>query len=111
MAAKTKEQKITYTTMTAENAEAFHKGFDAGLKEVEKRFQSSFPNLIGADEKETEKKAEDRSPTDTRKLLCSFSVAETGDVAEAVSCAKDAFRTWGWMDYRERIKANFKTMA
>ena len=103
MSSKTSAGKITYTTLTAENAETFHHAFDEALEETEKRFESSFPNLIGETEKETKEKIEDRSPADTRLLLGRFSKGTADDVTDAVLAAKSAFRTWRSMDFRERI--------
>ena len=104
MVRKKSEFKVTYTTMKADDAEKFHRAFDEGLAEVQNRFGTSFPNLIGEEERTSEDKAEDRSPTDTRHLLGSFSKASREDIADAITAAKGSFRTWSTMDWRKRIE-------
>jgi 1-pyrroline-5-carboxylate dehydrogenase len=95
--------KVTYTTMSVEQAEAFHAAFDEALEKVRSQLGQTWPLIIGGTERMTATQFTDTSPNDRRVELGRFQHATVQDVADAVQAARQAFNVWGELPYQERV--------
>ena len=97
-----KEFKITYATMSADNAE-LHAAFDSAIEKVKKeRTGKSYPQVIGA-EKRTGDTFPVLNPADTRTPLVYFQKGARKDAEDAIAAAKGAFPAWRDTPYPERV--------
>lgn len=103
MVTETEIPKVTYTTMSVEQADAFHSAFDEALSKIKSELGKEYPLMIGGREARSEGAAEDRSPNDQRLVLGTFQKASSDQAHEAVAAARRAFPEWSGMDYRERV--------
>jgi 1-pyrroline-5-carboxylate dehydrogenase len=98
------EQKITYTTMSVEGAEAFNRAFDNALESVSAQLGREHPAFIGGQEVRGDRGTfESRSPNDTRLLLGRFQECGVAEADRAVQSAHQAFQRWGRLPWRERL--------
>lgn len=104
MATQTELPKVTYTTMSVEQADAFHTAFDTALVRVRGELGTEHPMVIGGCEVKAVGAAEDRSPNDQRLMLGSFQLASRAQASSSIDAARLAFPVWSGMDYRERVK-------
>ncbi len=95
--------KITYTS-TSGNLEEFHRRFDEALARVRDAAGARHPGYIGHQPVETTREPLiDRSPSDTRVVLGSFSAAGPAEVDRAVQTARQAQREWARRPWRDRV--------
>src|ERR1019366_398721 len=99
MAATTEIPKVTYTTMSMAQAEAFNLVFDDALKQVRSSFGQVHPIVIGGRELESGKTVEDPTPNDVRIVLGEFQQATFEHAAAAIAVAREAFAVWSRMPY------------
>lgn len=103
MVTEAKDLKITYTTMSVEQADTFNRAFDDALSHVMASVGRAYPNYIGGSEHPfTGPTFEDRSPNDTRVLLGTF--PDAGKAEEAIRAARDAFPEWSRTPWQERLR-------
>src|SRR5688572_24691534 len=95
--------KITYATLTADNAE-LHAEFDAGIAKVRGLLGRTYPLSIGGKPRTVEKTFESKSPADTRVVVARVPSGSAADVADAVDVAKRAFPAWRDRPWRERAQ-------
>lgn len=104
MVTQANDQKITYTTMNVEQAEAFNQAYDAALEQVMGRLGKSYPVYINGQERTTNEPVfESRSPNDTNIVLGTFQECLRPEADEAIAAAKAAFPAWGGMPWQERV--------
>jgi 1-pyrroline-5-carboxylate dehydrogenase len=104
MVTEQRDQKITYTTMSVEQAEAFNQAYDAALQRVTGRLGSDYPLYIAGQAREAERPLfESRSPNDTTIVIGRFQDAAQAEVEEAVRAARAAFPGWAHTGWRERL--------
>ena len=94
--------KITYATMSADN-EQLHADFDAAIERVEALKGSTFPLIIGDEERESDRTFPVYSPIDIREPLVYFQKGTREDAADAIAAARAAFPAWKATPYEERL--------
>ncbi|HZT96559.1 MAG TPA: aldehyde dehydrogenase family protein [Chloroflexota bacterium] len=104
MATMTEIPKVTYTTMSVEQADAFHSAFDQALAEVRAELGKTYPIIVGGRELESEGLEHDISPNDSQVVLGDFQNASRAQVSEAVAAARAAFPEWSGLGYRRRVE-------
>lgn len=95
------QPKITYTTIGS--SEEFHREFEREVEDVKKEFGKLYPNMIGGVPSKSERKAEVRSPIDTRIVMGHHQLATKEETTKAIELAHGAFRKWRDMGWRERV--------
>ena len=105
MVTEQRDQKITYTTMSVEQADAFNQAFDDALADVRSRLGSNFPAFIDGNSVTAESDVfESRSPNDRRILLGTFQECRGSEADSAVRAAHQAFRGWAHTPWQERVR-------
>ncbi len=104
MVAQEQDQKITYTTMSMEQAGAFNRAFDAALDKVMGQLGREYSMQIGGQPKTASSTFEDRSPNDTRVVLGRFQDAGEPDAQAAIEAARHAYREWSHTSWQDRVK-------
>lgn len=104
MVAEQREQKITYTTMGFEQAEAFNRAYGEALERISGQLGKTYPAYINNEPRFTQRSTfESRSPNDQRILLGTFKECREPEVNDAVRAAREAYETWSHMPWRERL--------
>jgi 1-pyrroline-5-carboxylate dehydrogenase len=103
MVTEARDQKITYTTMSVEQAESFNRAYDEALERVMGRLGREYPNYINGKPVTLAKTFEDRSPNDTRILLGTFPDAGEQEATQAIRAARAAQPAWGATPWQERL--------
>jgi len=99
------EQKITYTTMSVEQAEAFNRAYDQALERVRGEVGREHPAFVGGRPlRVPEGTFESRSPNDTTLVLGRFQHCDETQVREAVAAASRAFPVWAHTPWQERVR-------
>jgi len=98
--------EMTYNRMFREGREEeFHRRYEDALAGLQAELGGHHPIIIGGETYFSEAgEFEDRSPGDTRILLGYFQKGLRKHARMAVEAAKEAFREWGWMDWRKRVE-------
>ncbi len=104
MVTQTEIPKVTYTTMSVDQAEAFNAAFDQALTTVRSQLGREYPLVIGGEEIRTSAAHEDLSPNDRRIVLGVFSHGQQEHAELAVAAARRAAGPWGKMPYQERLR-------
>lgn len=105
MVTEAKDLKITYTTMSVEQADAFNRAFDEALARVMDNLGRDYPIAIGGqDVRPGGDTFEDRSPNDTRILLGRFPDVGEAEAQQAIRAARDAFTEWSSTPWQERLR-------
>ena len=105
MVTETKDLKITYTTMSLEQAGAFNRAFDSALNTVMGSLGRDYPVYIGGRElRPSGETFEDRSPNDTRVLLGRFADVGDSEAQAAIGAARAAFGEWSHTPWQERLR-------
>lgn len=94
--------KITYATLSADNAE-MNAALDAALVRVSSSFGKTHPMVINGAARVGQQTFPDISPIDTRITLGSFYQATRLDVDDAVAAARAAFSAWSRRPWQERV--------
>jgi 1-pyrroline-5-carboxylate dehydrogenase len=95
--------KVTYTTMSVDQADAFNRAFDGALVKVKSALGFEHPLIIGGKEIRPGVTSEDRSPNDRRIILGRFQQATADQAREAVAAARKVADGWGATPYQERV--------
>jgi 1-pyrroline-5-carboxylate dehydrogenase len=104
MVTQQRDQKITYTTMSVEQAEAFNRAYDEALETVMGQLGRDYPVYIGGEARSTgEPLFDDRSPNDTRMVLGRFQECGPREADEAIRAARQAFAAWSHTPWQERV--------
>ena len=101
---KTDDFKVTYSTADSAEMETFHRLYDKAVKDVQDRFDRSYPLYIAGRETRTSMEFPDISPIDTERTIGRFQVGSAFEINEAVDAAYDAFRSWRDMGFEGRCK-------
>lgn len=104
MVATAEIPKVTYTTMSVDQIDAFNDAFDAALAKVRSAFGHEHPLIIGGQEIRSSGALEDRSPNDQSIILGRFQQATPDHAKQAIAAARTAFSVWGSKPYQERVK-------
>ncbi len=96
-------QKITYATLSADNAK-LQESFDRAAEWARGELGKSYPMLIGSELRESNDAFEHRSPIDTDIVVSRFPRGTRQDVADAVGAAREAFPAWRDLGWRERLE-------
>lgn len=86
-----------------DSPKALHTYYEAVLREVKAKLGQDHGMLIGGRDRLAEVKFEDRSPTDTGVLLGVFRQGGGQDVQDATAAARQAFQSWGRIDWHEWV--------
>ncbi|MEE9237780.1 MAG: aldehyde dehydrogenase family protein [Thermoplasmata archaeon] len=99
------ENEATYLRAAKEGkVEEFQRSFDKALEMVEEEFGQIHPIYIAGEELYCKETFEDRSPSNTERLLGTFQRARREDASRAVKAAELAFREWSRTDWQERVR-------
>ncbi len=96
--------KITYTTISLEQSEAFNRAYDTALDQVSGclgRKHSAF--IDGREVRQAGASFESRSPNDTSVVIGSFQECGQSEVYEASVAARQAFPIWSHLPWQERL--------
>lgn len=93
--------KITYATMSADNAE-LNRSFDDAVERVRAGLGQRHPFVVNGEERWGEGLYEERSPIDSEIIVGTFAQGTDADVNDAVAAAKRFFPTWADTPWRER---------
>lgn len=104
MVTAARDLKVTYTTMSVEQADAFNRAYEDALEFVMGKLGGDYPIYIGGkDLRPRVDTFEDRSPNDTRILLGRFPDAGQSEAQEAIRAARDAFNQWSTTRWQDRL--------
>lgn len=105
MVTQQSDQKITYTTMPAGQAQAFNARYDEALAAVLSQLGRTYPAIVdGGERVAAQHTFEDRSPNDSRVVLGHFQECGADEAAAAVIAARRAFPGWSHTPWRDRIR-------
>jgi len=105
MVTRQRDQKITYTTMSVEQAESFNRDYDRALDQVRSQLGRRYPLYINNQaESSTNPVFEDRSPNDTRVVLGNFEEGGKQHADAAIEAARGAFPAWSSYPWQKRIE-------
>jgi 1-pyrroline-5-carboxylate dehydrogenase len=99
----TQDEKITYTTMTVEQADAFNRRFDEALEAVRADLGKTYPAYVAGDPISAGGTFEGRSPDDTRVVLGTFQECGEREVEAAIEAARKTFMTWSHTSWQDRV--------
>lgn len=111
MVTEARDQKITYTTMSVDQAEAFNRAYDEAVQRVMDQLGRQYPFYINGEERHASDTFEDRSPNDTRLLVGSFPECGQTEAHEALVAARAAFDGWGATPWQDRLVVLRKAAA
>jgi 1-pyrroline-5-carboxylate dehydrogenase len=94
--------KITYATLSADNAE-LQESFDRAVEWARGELGQSYPMLIGSEERTHPETFEHRSPIDTDLVVSRFPVGTREDVRDAIAAARAAFPAWRDLGWQTRL--------
>ncbi|MCC6617686.1 MAG: aldehyde dehydrogenase family protein [Chloroflexi bacterium] len=100
--ATTPRMKITYSTLSADNEE-LQSAFDAALEHARASLGQSYPMIIGAERRNSDRTFEDRSPIDRSLVVSRFPLGTAGDVRDAIAAARAAYPGWRDTPWRDRL--------
>ncbi len=103
MATTTPRMKITYATLSADNEE-LQAAYDAAVVEARAMLGTTYPMLIGDEERAGSETFDDRSPIDTDIVVSRFPVGTRQDVRDAVDAARAAYPAWRDLGWRTRLE-------
>lgn len=100
--------KITYATMSPDNAE-LNEAFETAVQQVTSRLGQTHGVWVNGEERTDRDLFEERSPANRNLLIGKYAQATTSDVDDAVAAAKafaPEWEAWGWEKRRDlMIKA------
>ena len=104
MVTEQQDQKITYTTMSVEQAQRFHERYDQALERVMRDLGEEYPVYVANEPRTTgQPPFTDTSPADTRIVLGQFQECGEPEADAAVKAARAAYREWGHLPWQERV--------
>ncbi len=95
------KQKITYTTLSADNEE-LHIEFEKAVERLTASFGQTYPQFIGAEQRTGRPTFESRSPIDTNLVVGHFQRGTREDAQDAIAAARAAFPAWSGRPWQER---------
>lgn len=95
--------KITYTTLSVEDAE-LNQAFDEAIERVKQMRGETLPMLINGREVEAAETFPVYNPADPREPLIYFQKGSAQDARDAIAAAKAAFPAWSARPYEERCQ-------
>jgi 1-pyrroline-5-carboxylate dehydrogenase len=95
--------KITYATLSADNAE-LQESFDRAVDWARGELGQAYPMLIGGEERTRAETFEHRSPIDTDLVVSRFPIGTREDVRDAIAAARAAFPGWRDLGWRKRLE-------
>ena len=101
----TKDMKITYATMSADQMEDLHRAIDEEIPKVKAAFGQSWPMHIDGRLVKSDQEFDDRSPIDTDILLGRFQSGTREHVREAIAAARAAYPAWSALPWQQRVTA------
>jgi 1-pyrroline-5-carboxylate dehydrogenase len=105
MVTQQRDQKITYTTMSVDQAEEFNRRYDQALEGVRSQLGRSYPIYINNNAVSVPTgEFDDQSPNDTRVILGTFAEADKEQADAAVSAARAAFPVWSSYPWQKRVE-------
>ncbi len=81
----------------------FDRLFDSAVENVRRELGRKHPMYIGGKEVFSNEILEERSPIDSKIIIGHFQKGNREHTRAAISAAKDAFETWKFVDYKERV--------
>jgi 1-pyrroline-5-carboxylate dehydrogenase len=81
----------------------FHDRYEKALEQVRSELGRTYTMVIGGSEVTTSATIKHISPIDTRIVLGHMPIGGASHVRKAIAAAKEAFESWGRIDYRERV--------
>jgi 1-pyrroline-5-carboxylate dehydrogenase len=94
--------KITYSTFS--NDESLHQAFDKAIKDHLHQFGRAFPARVGYERiVEAHSYLTSINPSDTRQSLHRFEVMPLDKIADVVSLAKGAQKSWSSLPWQSRV--------
>lgn len=100
--ASTPTMKITYSTLSADNEE-LQSAFEAALERARSDLGTTYPMIIGGEERLADETFDDRSPIDREIVVARFPVGGRQDVRDAIAAARDAYPAWRDTPWRDRL--------
>lgn len=98
------DQKITYTTMSVDQAESFNRRYDEALTSVLAQLGKTYPMYVGDRPRQPAGETfQSHSPNDRDIVLGTFQEATKEDVRDMVLLARRAFPQWSRLPWRERL--------
>ncbi|HEX8918222.1 MAG TPA: aldehyde dehydrogenase family protein, partial [Chloroflexota bacterium] len=98
------DQKITYTTMSVDQSEAFNLAYESALSEVMSQLGKDYPAYIGGKPRTVAlPRFEDRSPADANLLVGRFEECGQAEADASVAAAQSAFQSWSHTRWQERV--------
>ncbi len=94
--------KITYATLSADNAE-LHAAYEAALARTRAELGRTYPLLIGGQERRATETFRDITPINASVLLGYFQKGSRQDGLDAIAAARRAARDWGRRPWQERV--------
>ncbi len=94
--------KITYATMSADNAE-LNQGFDEAVERVEASLGQRHPFVVNGEERWGDSLYEERSPIDADVIVGSYGQGTKDDVDDAVAAATAYQPTWAEIPWQDRV--------
>lgn len=99
------ENEATYARAAAAGSEAeFHRRFEDALEEVEGELGETHPLFIDGKPVACSTTFEDRSPSNTDRVVGVFQKGGAPEAGAAVRAAVRAFPAWADLDWRERVR-------
>jgi len=95
--------KITYATMSADNAE-LNEAFEAAIHAVSDRLGQTHGIWVNGEERSDRYMFEERSPANRNLVIGRYAQATTADVDDAIAAAKTfapEWEAWGWEKRRD----------
>lgn len=100
--ATTPTMKITYSTLSADNEE-LQSAFEAALGRARSDLGTTYPMIIGGEERLADETFDDRSPIDREIVVARFPVGGRQDVRDAIAAARGAYPAWRDTPWRDRL--------
>lgn len=98
------DEKITYTTMSVNQAEAFNAAYSRAVHSIMGQLGREYPIYINGEPVHTGLGTfQSRSPGDTRVVLGQFQESGPGEADAAIRAAQEAFKSWASTPWQERV--------
>ena len=88
--------------------EEFHKEYERAVESFKSELGKEYSLIIGKDEVKSDQKFEVRVPFNRSLVLGYFQVAKEEHISNAIMKAKEAFKEWQYVDWRDRVELSLK---
>lgn len=92
-----------YKAILNKKEDEFHSRYEDAIIKIDKEFGKTYPFVINGKRITTGSVFADISPIDTRIVIGYASKAKEEHVRDAIKAAKDAFKEWSGLDYKDRV--------